>query len=99
MDKKLNESHKNLILTKINKHTVHLRVKQYGPMPYCILCLSVLQYRKRGKIRWAKHSWFQFYEVFCGNTFAVHWPPVFITYLKLKIHRKTFAVSSKTAKV
>ena len=57
--------------------------------------------RKRGKIRWAKHSRFQPYKVFHGNTFAVHWPldrpPVFITYLKLKIHGKTFAVSSKTA--
>ena len=55
-------------------------------------------YHKRGKIRWAKHSWFQPYEVFCGNTFTMHWPPVFITYLKLIIHRKTFAVNSKTAK-
>ena len=38
-------------------------------------------YRRHGKIRWAKHSWFQPYEDFCGNTFAVHWPPVFITYV------------------
>ena len=56
-------------------------------------------YHKRGKIRWAKHSWFQPYEVFRGNNFAVHWPPVFIVYLQLKIHRKTFAVLSKTVKV
>ena len=38
-------------------------------------------YRKRGKIRWAKHLRFQPYKVFCGNTFAVHWPTVFIIYL------------------
>ena len=38
-------------------------------------------YRKRGKIRWAKHLRFQPYEVFRGNTFTVHWPPVFITYV------------------
>ena len=37
-------------------------------------------YRRRGKIRWAKHSWFQPYEDIRGSTFAVHWPPVFITY-------------------
>ena len=55
-------------------------------------------YRKRGKIRWAKHSWFQPYEVFHGSTFAVHWLPVFITFLKLKIHGKTIAVSSITTK-
>ena len=61
--------------------------------------LSQENYHKQEKIRWAKHSRFQLYEVFCGNTFAVYWPPVFITYLKLKIHRKTFAVSLKTAKV
>ena len=58
----------------------------------------LFMYRRRGKIRWAKHSWFQRYEVFRRNTFVVHWPPVFITYLKLKIHGKTFAVLSKTAK-
>ena len=45
-------------------------------------------YSKRGKIRWAKHSRFQPYEIFRENTVAVHWPPVFITYLKLKIHGK-----------
>ena len=56
-------------------------------------------YRKRGENLWAKHSRCQPYEVFRGNIFAVHWPPVFITYLKLNIHRKTFVVSSKTAKV
>ena len=55
-------------------------------------------YRKRGKIRWAKHSWFQPYKVFCRNTFVVHWPPVFIIYLQLKIHGKTFVVLSKTTK-
>ena len=54
-----------------------------------------MNYRKQGKIHWAKHSQFQLYEVFRGNTFAVHWSSVFITYLKLKIHGKTFAVSSK----
>ena len=32
-------------------------------------------YRKRGKICWAKYLRFQPYEAFCGNTFAVHWPP------------------------
>ena len=41
----------------------------------------VTTYRKRGKIRWAKHSRFQPYEVFRGNTFAVQWSPVFITYV------------------
>ena len=55
-------------------------------------------YHKRGKIHWVKNSWFQPYEVFRGNTFVVHCPPVFITYLKLKIHGKTFTVSSKTMK-
>ena len=38
----------------------------------------VHNYRKHGKIHWAKHSWFQPYEVFCGNTFTVPWPAVFI---------------------
>ena len=35
-------------------------------------------YRRRGKIRWVKHLRIQPYEVFCGNTFTVHWPSVFI---------------------
>ena len=42
-------------------------------------CILTVLYRRRGKIRWAKHSQFQPYEVFHGNTFTVHWPPVFIT--------------------
>ena len=62
----------------------------------CVIIL--LQYHRRAMICWAKHSRFQPYEVFCGNTFTVHWPPVFITYIQLKIHGKTFAVSSKTTK-
>ena len=33
------------------------------------LATKVGIYRKRGKIRWAKHSRFQPYEVFRGNTF------------------------------
>ena len=37
-----------------------------------------LGYRKWEKIRWAKYSRFQPYEVFHGNTFAVPWPAVFI---------------------
>ena len=37
-----------------------------------------LLYHKRGKIHWVKHPWFQPYEAFCGNTFAIPWPPVFI---------------------
>ena len=41
----------------------------------------IATYRRSGKIRWAKQSQFQPYEVFHGNTFAVHWPPMFITYL------------------
>ena len=59
-------------------------------------------YRRRGKIRWAKHSRFQPYEVFRRNTFAVHCPPVFITYsnlpIAIKFHGKTFAVGSETGK-
>ena len=43
-------------------------------------CFAII-YRRRGKIHWAKHPWFQHYEIFHGNTFVVHWPPVFITYL------------------
>ena len=35
-------------------------------------------YRRQGRIHWAKHSRFQPYEFFCGNTFAVPWPAVFI---------------------
>ena len=35
-------------------------------------------YHKHGKIHWAKYLWFQSYEVFCGNTFMVPWPAVFI---------------------
>ena len=31
--------------------------------------MFLLLYRKHGKIRWAKHSWFQPYKVFCGNTY------------------------------
>ena len=45
-------------------------------------------YRVRGKIRWAKHSWFQPYEAFPRNTFAVPWPEVFIIWVKLNIHGK-----------
>jgi len=37
---------------------------------YFIKCI---EYRKRGKFRWAKLSRFWPYEVFRGNTFAVHW--------------------------
>ena len=40
-----------------------------------------INYHRRVKIRWAKYSWFQPYEVFRGNTFVVHWPLVFIVYL------------------
>ena len=36
------------------------------------------EYRKRGKICWAKHLQCQAYEVFRGNTFTVPWPAVFI---------------------
>ena len=43
--------------------------------------LHCIVYRKHGKIRWAKHSRFQPYEVFRRNIYAMHWPPVFITYL------------------
>ena len=42
---------------------------------------EVWPYNPPGKICWAKHSQFQPIEVFRGNSFAVHWPPVFITYL------------------
>ena len=31
----------------------------------------MFNYRKCGKIHWAEHSWFQPYELFRGNTFAV----------------------------
>ena len=55
-------------------------------------------YRRRGKIRWTKHLWFQPYEVFCGNTFAMHWPPVFITYLLAKNSWENFRVTLKTVK-
>ena len=43
-----------------------------------------------GKIRWAKHLRFQPYEVFRRNTFAVHWPLVFITLPKAKNSRENF---------
>ena len=39
-------------------------------------CTKMNKYRKRGKIRWAKHSWFQPYEDFRRNTFVVPWPAV-----------------------
>ena len=59
-------------------------------------------YHRRGKIRWDKHSRFQPYEAFRRNTFAVHWPPVLITYsnlpIAIKFHGKTSVVGSKTAK-
>ena len=42
-----------------------------------ILYLNTM-YHKRGKICWDKHSQFQPYEGFHGNTFAVPWPAVFI---------------------
>ena len=49
---------------------------------HSVLCgadrLAPLIYRKRGKIRRAKHSRFQPCEVFRGNTSAVHWASVFI---------------------
>ena len=56
-------------------------------------------YHKCGKIRWTEHLQFQPYEIFRGYTFTVHWPPLFIIYLQVKIHVKTFAVLSKTTKV
>ena len=61
--------------------------------------MCVFMYRKRGKVRWTKHSRFQPYEVFHENIFAVPWPAVFIIKLYLSIHRKTFAVLLNTAKV
>ena len=50
--------------------------------------MVIVWYHKRGKIHWAKHSRFQPYEVYRRNNFVVHWPPVFITYLKLKLDGK-----------
>ena len=40
--------------------------------------VALATYRKCRKIRWDKHSRFQPYEVFCGNTFAMHWPSVLL---------------------
>ena len=39
---------------------------------------TTLLYHKHVKIRWAKHSQFQPYELFHGNTFVVPWLAVFI---------------------
>ena len=58
-----------------------------------ILYTCIYIYCRRGTIRWAKHLWFQSYEVFRKNTFMMHWPLVFITYLWLKIQGKAFAVA------
>ena len=39
---------------------------------------NVTAYRRRGKIRWAKCSWFQPHRSFHGNAFALPWPEVLI---------------------
>ena len=59
-----------------------LQISFQGWHPGHQKCTKIIAvYHKRGKIRWAKHLQFQPYEVFRGNTFMVHWPPLFITYL------------------
>ena len=78
---------------------VSLIVSQTNYQNYQKPQLIAKSIRKRGKIRLAKHSWFQPYEVFCRNTFAVPWPEVFVTWLYLNIHRKTFTVLLKTMKI
>ena len=63
------------------------------------LCpLKITAHHKWGKIHWAKYSWFQPCEVFYGNTFVVHWPPVFITYLKAKNSWEIFCGKLKNRK-
>ena len=70
-----------------------------GLLTVLIECSNVLlENCKCGNIHYAKYSRFQPYEVFCGNTFAVPWPAVFVIYVftgKLMILLKTV----KTAKV
>ena len=55
------------------------KIQRYVSHTIIIVMVKLLVvYHKRGKIRWAKHSQFQPYGVFQGNTFVVPWPAVFI---------------------
>ena len=58
-------------LLAVNGRVVHDPGMQGGSPHFTV-------YRKRGKIRWEKHSRFQPYEVFRGNTLVEPWPAVFI---------------------
>ena len=85
--------------TMVGAQTSLLQISFQGWQPGHRKCTKIIAvYHKRGKIHWAKHLQFQPYEVFHRNTFAVHWQPVFIIYLWLKIHGKTFVVLPKTVK-
>ena len=65
--------------------------------------IAIASYHRRGKIRWAKHSRFQPYEVLRGNTFAVPGPAVFFYKTIAKYSRENFRgtliKTAKTAKV
>ena len=83
------------ITTETNAKFMHWFTIIHIPLIYINI------YHRWGKFCWAKLSRFWSYEVFCGNTFAVHWLGVLMLYkevLMLNIHGKTFAVLFKTAK-
>ena len=72
--------------------TISGRTTELKSVNWLLFCLMLIEitmlsgvnwiyFHRRGKIRWAKHSRFQPYEVLRRNTFAVHWPLVFITYV------------------
>ena len=56
-------------------------------------------YHKCGKIRWTKHTWFQPYEVFHRNTFAMPWLASSVYYLTItKYSWESFHVTPKNCK-
>ena len=57
--------------------TKALPLKRFAFGKHCNY-FAIAIYHKRAKIRWAKHSQFQPYEVFRGNTFVMPWLAVFI---------------------
>ena len=46
-------------------------VLHWGTNRECSISQENMVYRRHRKIRWAKHSRFQPYDVFCENTFAI----------------------------
>ena len=51
---------------------------------FCSITITQISYRRWGKIRWAKYSWFQCHQSFCGNIFILPWPYKYSLFSKIK---------------